>query len=443
MTLNGETRMKILLITDEVWNDNIHGNNIPSNLFAGLPDEFAQIYCSPGIPQNSCCKAYCQLTDIMMVKSIFNKHSAGKVFELKSQSTNTNLIEEENKNLYSFLKSITTETMRLVRDERWMFGKYNEELIKNFVNTFNPDVVFCPRMASRKLLRIERFVASVTEAPIIAFSGDDEYTLQQISMSPVYWLRRWLLRRDFRKTASIYSLYYTHSTEQGRLYEELFGLNTKRLYKCGEFEKEKVHLSINRPIKIVYAGKLYCNRWKTLGYIGDALKDINKDKVKMVLDIYTTDKLTNRQKKRLHDGKNIFVKGAVKPIELEKIYEKSDIALHVESFDKRNSLKTKFSFSTKIIDCLASGCAVMAICPEKQTGYQYLKEKKAAFVASDKKEIGVLLENIIDHPKIITEYAQRAYKSGLKYHQKEEVQKVFMNDLKDVENRNIKTNWEM
>ena len=55
--------MRILIIADEVWNDSIHGNNVLTNWFEDFPAEFAEIYCSPGIPKNSICKKYFQITD--------------------------------------------------------------------------------------------------------------------------------------------------------------------------------------------------------------------------------------------------------------------------------------------------------------------------------------------------------------------------------------------
>jgi hypothetical protein len=98
--------MKILLITDEVWNDKIHGNNILTNWFEGFDAEFANIYCSPGYPQNNCCKKYFQITDKMMFRSLISRQKAGKSFYLDNtnDSNNESLAELENRKLYEMLK---------------------------------------------------------------------------------------------------------------------------------------------------------------------------------------------------------------------------------------------------------------------------------------------------------------------------------------------------
>ena len=71
--------MKILLITDEIWNDSIHGNNVLSNWFDGFDAEFANICCCPGLPENNCCDKYFQITDSMMLKSILKGKRAGRI----------------------------------------------------------------------------------------------------------------------------------------------------------------------------------------------------------------------------------------------------------------------------------------------------------------------------------------------------------------------------
>ena len=79
--------MKILLITSEEWNDYVFGNGVLTNWFTGYDAEFAQIYTSPGLPINSCCEQYFQITDSQMVKSIFGGGKAGHQVSRVEKST--------------------------------------------------------------------------------------------------------------------------------------------------------------------------------------------------------------------------------------------------------------------------------------------------------------------------------------------------------------------
>lgn len=213
-----------------------------------------------------------------------------------------------------------------------------------------------------------------------------------------------------------------HSVDQAQEYADEYGVRTSTLFKCGDFTDHIDTKRIEKPIKIVYAGRLYCNRWKSLVQIGEALKEINCETVKIVLDVYTQDKLTASQKKALSEDKFIYLKGSVSPTELKGIYREADIALHIESLDRRNKLLTRVSFSTKIIDLMNSTCAIMAICWSEHAGYKYLKANDSALCISSYNEILPTLQNLAENPEQIQLYADKAYNCGKRNHSREKIQ---------------------
>lgn len=409
-------KLRILIIADGEWNDLVLPNDVLTNWFTGFDAEFAYIYCSPGQPYNHICRRYFQITDSQMLKSMLGKGKAGKVIEY-SGVANRNLVTNEG--LYNKLKQISLvfhTPMMILRDIIWKWGRYDKRTMMSFINDFAPDIVFCCRLGSPKMFRLERFLYEQTHLPMVAFTGDDEATFKHFSLSPLYWLRKWYIYRDLKNTAHIYKHYFTFSEQLSNEYEQAFNLKSSTLYKCTD-KSENTHInSFNTPIQIVYAGRLYCNRWKTLSAIGDALKRINTNGVKIVLNVYTGDLLTKKQQKALTKDKYIYIKGRVSPQELDTIYQHADIALHVESFDLKNKLATRCSFSTKIIDLLASGCAIMAICWNEHAGYQYLEKNKAAFCIDDYSKIYDCLKQIVDNPEITKEYGQKAFECSQNNH---------------------------
>ncbi len=423
--------MRILVLSDEVWNDKIHGNNVTSNWFEGMEAEFANIYARPGSPFNKCCRRYFQITDKMMFKSIIKGVSAGKKVQYAEEDDAVGKLfaEAEPKKLYSFLKSISGDLLRLTRELLWLLGRYNKKAMAEFINDFKPDVIFTERKACCKMLRLEKTVRQLTDAPMFAFTGDDEYSLKQFKLSPFFWINRFMTRRSLRKAVKNYKIYYTLSYEQKLDYEKRFGCRCKILQKCGSFNGDLNVHKASDPIKLIYAGKFYCNRWKALAKISEALREINAQSTKMILQIYTKDKITKKQNRLLNDGKNSFIMGAVTPEQLKEIYGKSDIALHVESMDLKYRLETRLSFSTKIIDCIFSGCAVMAYCWEEHSGLTYLKREDAAFCISDDKELKSTLLSIAENPQLITEYAQKAKECGERNHLRENVREMLLHDF--------------
>lgn len=425
--------MKILVLSDEVWNDKINGNNVTSNWFEGMEAEFANIYASPGEPYNTCCSRYYQITDSMMAKSIITRKGAGKRIDWSLNERQETKAEAEPKRLYKFLKAISGDWLRLIRELLWLFGKYDVYGMKQFIDEFQPDIIFSERMATCKMLRLEKIVTQISNAPLIAFTGDDEYSLRQFKISPFYWINRFMVRRRLRIMVKKYKIYYTLSQEQLEDYEKRFGCNMKILQKCGQLSSDRyTERGVNSPIRVIYAGKLYLNRWKALADIVDVLREINKEEVKIILEIYTKDQLNQKQNKLLNDNVNSFVRGAVSQEELTEIYKKADIALHVESKQLSQKLLTRLSFSTKIIDCLFSGCAVLAYCWREQSGWTYLKREDAAICVESKEELTDKLKKICDEPQIIQVYAGKAYDCCKKNHQKKVVQENLLKDFEKI-----------
>lgn len=431
--------MKILLITDEIWNDCVFGNNVLQNWFDGMPDvEIAQICATPGRPYNKVCTRYFQLTDSMMLRSLFGP-KAGNAFtkSVKEMSENPqthNYITESR--FYSFMKKISGSPVKLARELLWNIGRINRRSLSEFVNDFNPDVVFCPRLLTWKLMRLEKTVAKITKAPFIAFTGDDEASFKEYSFDPLFWLNRVLFHKALAKHVKLYSHYFMHSADQANEYANDYGVKTSTLFKCGTFPDNLSTKEVRCPIRMVYAGRLYCNRWKSLAEIGKALRIINCDDTRIILDIFTQDNISNEQRAVLSPDNFIYLKGSVNQRQLSDEYRNADIAVHVESLDKKYKLATRVSFSTKIIDLMASTCAILAICWNQHTGYKYLKENDAAFCVGDYKDILPLLRKICDNTQLIKEYAQKAHDCGSKNHSKAKIQRQLLNIFTDAINNN-------
>lgn len=435
--------MKVLLITFEIWNDLVYGNNVLQNWFNGMKDvEFAQICMSPGNPYNQQCTKYFQVNDVQIVKSIFGKRAGqARTVSFDEMAANPESISYKvSSPFYAFMKSISGPVIRLTRDLLWKVGRYDEKALKIFIAEFKPDVVFCPRLLTWAQMRLEKIVSKYTDAPFIAFTGDDEASYKEFSFSPIFWLNRMLFHRAFKKHCHLYRHYFMHSADQAKEYIELYGVNTSTLFKCGDFASQYKKKTIGSPITIVYAGRLYCNRWKSLAKIGDALKVINRDSVRMVLNIYTQDNLTKKQRDALSQESFIYLKGAVFPHELATVYQKADIALHVESLDLKYRLQTRVSFSTKIIDLMNSSCAIMAICWDEHAGYKYLKANDAAFCIPSYDKILTTLQELVDNPELIQQYAEKAYKCGVLNHSREKIQNQIQNIFAEgIKTQNIRS----
>lgn len=426
--------MRILLLLSETWNDKMHPNNNMTNWFKDFSNlEIWTISGGEGQPCNTCCKHYFQVSDKAMAKSLISSRKAGTVLHYDEYPQETVETYSRGENfIYKNRKKFSFPLMRLLRSILWRFGRYDMKKLQAFIEDCQPDLIFTQRFGSVKMCRMEKIVQQIANVPMVAYTGDDEYSLRRLQFAPSAWIDLFWRRAWLRRMIPQYSLFYCQSKTQMLEFSNRFEIKTKFLVKCGDFQQENIHLAINEPIQLVYAGKLYCNRWKTLRLLVECLRIINQDGIKMVLSIYTKDPCNKAMQKALHDGRNSFLRGAVAGEELKAIYGKSDIALHVESFDLKNKLATKYSFSTKVMDCLSSGCAVMAICDKQHAAFEYLRENDIAFTASSKKELMDVLEGIVSDRRRIGNHAQKAYLFGCKHHDRQFIQEELMKDFLDV-----------
>lgn len=420
--------MKILVISKEAWRDEQNGGNVLSNLFADLDADFVQIYCNEREPNNKICRRYFQITDRGMIDSLFGCGKAGRVVEYE-HVPNTQITSNES---FSGARKWLGNYLALFRELVWWLGSWNKDEMLKFVEDFNPDIVFAPCYGSHYMHKILRQVHEVAKVPVVSYISDDHYTCRQFRFTPSFWINHMFLRKHTYDIFKHYSLVYTMTDEQKAQCEKDFGARMKILRKAGSFNPmyEKTH--VNHPIRLVYAGGLYLNRWKTLGKLAEAIRKINMDGVKLQLNVYSNTPLTAKMQQTINDGMSSVVHPVVSMEKLMEIYHNSDIALHVEGFDIKNVYTVRMSFSTKIVDCLDSGCAVMAICDQQQAGFAYLKRNDSAICVSDCSKLEETLRRLVDNPKIIIYYQHRAFELGRRNHRADEIQQMILNDFNEL-----------
>ena len=427
-------KRKILIISGEAWRDDSNGGNVLSNLFAPLKNDFdfAQIYTNPALPSNDICKKYFHLSEAKMLKSVFTRKPFGEKLELHSNDqsdvTTANVLY---KLVYvSIFKKFFINSLYFLQNLFWCFSYWKSDNFIEFIEEYKPDIIFAPLYSGIFLHRIDRYVAKLTGKKLISYVSDDVITFRHFSFSPVFWLNRFILRHNVIKTAKYYSLLYTMTQEQLEEYQPILKVPMKILTKSGDFNIVPVFKdNYQFPIKLIYAGNLIYNRYKTLAELVKVIRKLNQDQLCFQLDIYTQTPITEELKELLHDGRSSFLNGKISTEELKIKYSESDILLHVESFELKQKLLTRISFSTKIVDLLHSRRAVMAICWDQSSPYKYLKREDAAICVSDLSEIDNTLLSIRNNPQLLRIYAEKAWECGLKNHNTQDITSMIENDF--------------
>ena len=377
--------MKILIISYESWRDTNNGGNVLSNIFCAFPEaDIAQIYCSGELPQNNICQNYYQISESMLLTRRKGRHLEERNYG-EDDTAQTVVIENKVK---SRIPDLFRQASLLAREFLWSVTAWKTKDLEVFVQGFRPDIIFAPCYSYAHVSKLALYVKQIVRCPMISYISDDNYSLKKFNISLSFFANRLITRKWIRRLFAESSLIYTMTDMQKTEYEAIFGRPMKVLCKSASFEESD--RKIGQPVRFIYAGGLYLNRWKMLGKLAEAIEKLNADEIKAQLHIYSGSNLKPYQKRKLHDGQNSFLHDAIPYKALTERYKESDIAVHVESFDLKNRLLTRLSFSTKIIDCMNSGCAILAIGPETQAGIAYLKENDAAICVNHIREIDLV-----------------------------------------------------
>ncbi len=421
--------MRILVLSSSPWtNDNSFGNSF-SNIFEGIPDiEIANIYCKYGKPNTNLVSKFFQITEKSMLRNLKNPKMPSGQEIFFDESTPTDVVEPKSADLARKKRWII---MFWARDLIWKFGRWKSPELKKFIDDFKPDIIFQPVYYVSHMNRIANFIKKYTGVPMYGYVSDDVYTLKQFSLSPLFWINRFICRRNVKKVVKQCEILYTISEIQRSDYEKIFKIPCKVLTKSANFdEPAEVTTEYNKPLKFVFTGNIGIKRWKSLAIIAEALKEINANGIKAQLQIYTGTPLTEEMNKALNIESCSQVMGFVSSTEIPRIQSEADVLVHVESSSLKSKLWVRQSFSTKIVDYLKMARPILAVGPKEVASIEHLVRNDCAIVADNKEELIEKLNEVLSDESKLTEIALKGYECGRKHHNKAEYNKMLEKDLR-------------
>ena len=434
---------KVLVVSITVWRDDSPIRTLPELFSCWDRDRIAQIYTRAGLPDNSICDRYFRIDENSVMKSVFKRGTVtGKVVE--NQQNNSTASKEEQASVnaenarYAAAHKKHSWLMTIMREVVWRFGKWKTKELDEFVREFDPDVIFVPIYPFYYMERIQTYLIKKYKKPVVCFIADDNYTYKPCSGNLLSYLHRFMLRRYVRKEIPLCNEFFVMTPMAKREYDKLFSVDSKLLTKAIDFsDKEYKPYVCNRekPIKMVYTGKLVIGRDKAMVEIAKALKEINKDKVRIELDIYAPDSPCEKVRQAL-DVPGCRLCGAVPKDQVAGIQSEADILVFAESLSKKYKNAARLSFSTKITDYFASGKCIFALGSKDIAPIDYLLAEDAAVVATEYDRIKDCLEKLCDNPKLIEEYSVKAYECGKRNHNREDVYALFVKTLEDTASKN-------
>lgn len=425
--------IRILIVSNAPINEENNTGNTILNIFNGMEKvEIYNIYCRDGYTSERVVRSF-KITEQSLIKNIFSATSV--VGEEIDENINLQYKSRYKRvNYFNYARKHRFQIFFFIREIIWKFGKWDSLELEKFINDVNPDIIFQPIYYSLYINNLAKYVIKKSKKKAIGYVMDDVYTMKQSSFSPLYWFDRLIKRRNIRNLISNIDYLYTISEVQKQEYSKIFNIPMEVLRKGIKYEN-KIKFSFlnlrpkfkNEKVNLIYAGNIGDNRWKTLKILAEKIYLTNKEK-NIVLEIYTgtpiKQKLKNEFKKY-----GVNIKSPLKYEEILKLQEKADFVLHIEALSQRESLKTRLSFSTKIVDFLKLETCIVAIGNEINASIKYLKDYEAAIVLTNLQEIESFVERVLEYRDNKYIYENKSREVGIQNHDIEKIQKDLFNNI--------------
>lgn len=421
--------MNILVVGGGSWDDTSSLGNTFSNLFSGWKDvNFYNLYFRETAPNNSVCKDYFRITTKEILMKFLTPHKIGEAFQItgecrKSEDRNG----EKEKKAISIIHRFGLNAIYELEDQLWYSRKWINEELDRFIDRVNPDVIFSFAAGNSYMWLPIEYIKKRTGAKLILLVADDLHTSYRLNNDRHH--RR--MRRDLDRLMGLADRVYGISEEMSAYYQKLYGMAVSPLYKGCSFENQPM-AQVNTPLKLVYAGNLLFGRLETLAALADCLEQLNMDGIRVTLDIYSATIITEEQSKKINREGYCYFRGGISYLEVKQKMAEADIVLHVESFEEEQIKRVRYSFSTKIIDCLQSGSVMLAIGPKGISSIEYPKRIPGAVVIDDLQDIYDKLSELVSEGENLIKRAEQIRNFALEKHDIVQVRKELQMEFSSI-----------
>lgn len=422
--------MNVMIATANAWDDTNSVGNTLSNFFSSWDNtRFSNIYFREAHPANNVCTRYYRISDRMLARYVLCPQWIGNEFmgkEMAERAKNAGSARQEEK-LIALFHRFGIRWAYKVEDLLWRLGGWRNDRLRAFLDRERPDIVFAFAIPTVQHVLVIEYLKQYTKARVVLFIADDVYGR---------YLRHPRMRgkaraRRFRQLLEMADKLYGASEELCHVYGTEFHRCITPLYKGCSFVFP-VREAVDLPIRITYAGNLLYGRLDTLSALADAIEVINNGSPRVFLEVYSGTPLTTKQVQMLNRVGSARFCGRRPYAEIQETLNRSDIVLHVESFERKQVDVVRYSFSTKIIDCLQSGSVLMVIGPRGISSVEYVRRIPGTVVVDDLADLQCTLTSILDNADDLPARARAIRSFAQAHHSLEVVRKSLQADFQSL-----------
>lgn len=331
----------VLLFSHSGFSDeNANGITMKHLLSAWRSEEKAEFYCDVEEPDYSAADNYFRVTDMQMLKAFIGKKTE-HIFNVNTDNSQT-VSEQIDRKLVG--KSVSRIPLWLkkrkynfglkwLREILWEISPWGHKVLEYWIDEFAPDVVIYMVGESIFMDRLVLSTIKRTSAKLVLYNGE-AYRIIDIKkrkgLERAYYYK---VEKLYQRLNEISSLTIFNCEQLMNGYLRVYPPSSRQIVAYNSASLDFVPYRSHSSPVISYFGNLGVGRVDSLVQIADVLYDIDHS---LFIDLYGN--ATDEDIAKFEQHTNIRYHGFVSAQVIHNVLEKSDILLHVESFEDRKSV---------------------------------------------------------------------------------------------------------
>lgn len=439
---------KVLVISHNPFSKKQNNGKTLSAFFEGWPkDKIAQLFLTLDEIDTDICNNFYRISDIDVLKFILHKNAKiGKQVDCNNiEIVNEEKGKESKNRFYVIVRNLARRKSLIIwwlRTIAWKMAKpWKREEFNNWLMRFQPDIIFFQSSSFYPIYNMVEYIMEKTQSKLYIETTDD-YVTPTFTLNIFEFFQGKKMEKEYKKLVNKSECIFAIGDKMAKEYQRRFNGKYKIAMNSIQIDDKVIDYNINSREDCIftYAGNLGLKRWKILYNLGKVLDELNEENhTRNKLIICSLNNPKKKVIKRFESINAIEFKGALNSEELVELRNKTDILVHVESFDKKNKKITRLSVSTKIPEYILSKRCILSIGPKDIASIEYIKDNNLGMVISNRraKRWKNDIAKIINDKKLRMEYIEKAYYKAKQNHMydknKEKVQAELLKIMKDKE----------
>lgn len=403
---------RVLVISNNSFSKTNSNGRTLGNLFIGWPKErLAQFCISTAEPNYDLCDNYYLLTDRSMLEAFKHLRIGARCSMEANYGTAGNTV-------VGGKKVFKTPWKALLRHFVWSNKRWNSVEFNQWVEFFNPDLVFVMNSDAVFILDIAYYVSTKRNIPLVMYNTEGFYFFKHSYLNQsryfndtLFKIYQHIYRKHFKRMMKeVYLSFHLNTLLQDEYSKEFRGEH-EVLYTGSNLCFDNSNLHIESPV-FTYLGNFGFDRPSALIEVAEVLQSICPD---YKLDVYGL--IPNKEiQERFENCNGINYKGMIPYDEVVKVMYNSTILFHAESQSKKHEEALRYGFSTKIADSISSGHPFLMYSSNKIAGAKYIIDTGSGWHANNRNELRQKILEILNNKDVRDMVLERAKEVAFKNH---------------------------